>query len=172
MVLEAAPEVSEPDCRAGACDAAVFCRMQPLFARVDEDTVSVGESLVLHRLPRLAPVVEGHGVAPHILVPITLLLRIVLPVYAVPVEIDPDAVLEAAPDDRARVRRRCIDNKRPRSWPPAVVDPPVTPAGTFLARQGNVIELGPRIPDIDRTIECLGILVSHEDRQCPARARV
>ena len=90
------------------------------------------------RLIRLTAIVEGDRIGPNVLDSVALLLMIVLPVIPVPVEIDFDPVLEAAPDGSPRVRRRSIDDNGAAERTAAVVDSIVMTARPFLKRALNV----------------------------------
>src|SRR6266705_2429591 len=123
VILQAAAEIGELNGRARTSDASAFVRMKFLLTRIHEHAIAVGKALAAARLIWLAAIIEGYRVGPDILDAVTLLLAIVLPVIAVPVEIDFDAVFEAAPDCSARIRRRSIDDNGPAERTTAVIDP-------------------------------------------------
>ena len=159
----------------GTLDPAVL-RRQDLLAGVHQHAVPVDEALVLDRLPRLAAVVERDRVRPHVLFPLALLLPVVLPLAAVPEEVEVEVVLEGGPGDRAprsRVRRsrasvpgggrRCTSRRgaRARARPRPASGP--APAGEHQI-SGTARELGQatalvrksgrprRGPGLDRTL--------------------
>ena len=111
VVLEPAAQVRELDGGDGPVDAPVLLRVQDLLPGVHEDAVPVDEALVLDGLVRLATVVERDRVRPHVLLPLALLLAVVLPVDAVPEEVEVEVVLERGPRDRARLGRGRVDER-------------------------------------------------------------
>src|SRR4026208_377079 len=97
--------------------------MQRVFARIHQHPLPVSNPLALWGLVGLAAIVEGYRVRPDILDALPRLLQVVLPVHGMPVEVDPDPVLEARPWHHARVGRGSIDYDCPSRWTPAVADP-------------------------------------------------
>jgi hypothetical protein len=86
VILQAAAEIGELNGRARPSDASAFVRMKFLLTRIHEHAIAVGKALAAARLIWLAAIIEGYRVGPDILDAVTLLLAIVLPVIAVPVE--------------------------------------------------------------------------------------
>ena len=121
VILQAAAQVRHLDRRHRPRDAAILLRVQHVLARIDEDAITIDESLI--RL-RLRPVVERDRIHPHILIPIPhLLLAVVTPVIRMPIEIPIGVMLERGPANHARVDRRRIDDDRANLRTSAVVEP-------------------------------------------------
>src|SRR4051812_2289052 len=125
--------------------------MDLLLARIEEDAVAVDVAVV--GLVGLAAVVERDRVRPHVLLPLALLLAVVLPVRAVPEEVDVHVVLERGPRDRARLRGRRVDDDGRTVGPAPVVGPVPPPARPLLRRPLDVEPLRPRAPDVDGLVE-------------------
>jgi len=79
VVLQTSPQVRQLNCGNWSGNAAVLLRVQLLFARIDQDAVTVGEVLIIARLVRLAAIVEGDWIDPDVLDTFTLLLTIMFP---------------------------------------------------------------------------------------------
>src|SRR5438093_3683038 len=125
--------------------------MELLLARVEEHAVAVEGAEIL--LVGLAAVVERDRVRPNVLVALALLLRVVAPVVAVPVEIRVDVVLEAAPDRRPWIGGGGGDRHRACRRPAAVVGPVAPAAGALLLPPRDVVILRPRAPHVDGLVE-------------------
>ena len=134
MILQAASKVCQLNRRARPGNTSVLFRVQLLLARIHKHAIAVGKALAGERLIGLTAIVEGDRIGPNVLDAVTLLLTIVLPVITVPVEIDLDAVLEAAPDSSSRIRRRGIDDNGAAERTTAVIDPVVMTTCSFLKR--------------------------------------
>src|SRR5574341_1446867 len=94
------------------------------------------------------------------------------PVNAVPVEIDFDAVFETRPRHDARVGGWGVNHNRAARRTPAVVDPVIAASRSFTLRAFDVVLPRPRIPDIDRAVQLLGVMARDEDWQFAAGAGI
>src|ERR1043166_5688989 len=136
--------------------------MKFVFARIDQNAVAVYVTLVVDWFIRLATVVERDGIGPHVLLSLANFLAVVSPVYAVPVKIIVDAVFETRPHRGARIGGRSVDDDRARSGTAAVIDPVFVTALTFLVRARDVITERACVPDIDRAVELLDVVLRYE----------
>src|SRR5262245_17097929 len=163
MILETAPEVGQLNCRDGACDAAVLFRMKLLFAGVDQHAIAVGEILIVRGFVRLAAVVEGDRIDPDVLYAVPLFLSVVSPMYAVPVEIDFDAVFETGPGHDARVGGRGVNHDRAGGRTPAVIYPMIAATRPLTLGPFDVVSPRPRIPDVYRAVQFFRVMASDEE---------
>src|SRR5690242_3395098 len=103
----------------------------------------MNEPGVVRRAIRLASIVEGDAVGPHILVPFTLFLRIVTPVHRIPVEVHLHVMLERGPNGGTRVGRGRIDGDGAPGRPTAVVEPVLMSLRPFARRTADIKSLRP-----------------------------
>src|SRR5205085_5565846 len=94
------------------------------------------------------------------------LLPVVLPVDAVPVEVVVNAVFETGPDGGARVRCGGVDDDGPSRRAPAVVDPIFMTARPFFSRALDIVAERPRVPDVNRAVQLLDVMLGHKCQQC------
>src|SRR5262249_59644645 len=97
-------------------------------------------------------------VRPDILIALAYFLRIVPPVYAVPLKVDFDAMLEAGPRNDPRVSRGRVDQKRADGRPPAVVRPILPPFGALGLRFLHVEPQSARVPNVNRAVKFLDVI--------------
>src|SRR5215813_9448651 len=139
MVLETTPEICELNSRDRSVDAAILIGMKLVFARIDQNTITVYVTLIVDRFIRLSTIVEGDRVGPDILFSFAYLLPVVLPVHAMPVEIVVDVVFEAGPDGGAWIGGGRVDNNRAGSRTATVVDPVLASALAFFIGAFDVV---------------------------------
>src|SRR5215467_3844808 len=165
MVLQTSPQVCKLNRGNRSCDSTVLFRMKFVLTWIHEDAVAVYISLIVDWFVWLSAVVEGYRIRPHVLLSFANLLAVVLPVHAMPKKVVVDAVFEAGPDRGARIRCRRIDHDRARCWTTAVVDPVPVTALTFFSSALDVVAERTRVPDIDRAVELLHVMLGDKGRK-------
>ena len=122
-------------------------------------------------LVRLAAVVERDRVRPHVLAPLALLLAVVLPVHAVPEEVDVDVVLEGGPGHRARLGGRARRSRWRARWDGRRCRSSTTRPARALLRRAREVErtAAPRTRCRWRPSSSGHPVLGHEDgqRACP-----
>src|SRR5262245_33304994 len=172
VILQPAPQIRELHGGDRPGDAAILFRVQPIFTRIEQNAVAVGEVSIVDGFVRLAALVEGDRVRPGILIALALLLRIVPPVYAVPLKVDFDAVLEAGPRNDARVSRGRVNQKRADGRASAVVRPVLPPFGALVLRLPDVEPQSARVPNVNRAVQFLDVIVRDHRAQRASGAGV
>src|ERR1051325_1585702 len=172
MVLETTSKICELNRGDWPGDAAVLIRMQLVFTRIHQNAVAVYVALVVDWFVWLSAVVERDRVDPHILFSLAYLLPVVLPVHAVPVKIVVNAVFETSPDGAARISGRSVNDNGARSRTAAVIDPVLASVFTFLVCASDVVAERTGVPNVDRAIEFLDVVLRYKRRQRFAWARI
>src|SRR6185369_13445958 len=139
--------------------------MKLVFTWIKQNAITVYVALIVDRLIRLAAIVECDGVGPDILFSFAYLLAIVLPVHTMPVKIVIDAVFETGPDGGTWIRGRRVDDNRSGSRTATVVDPVFVPALAFFVSAFDVVTKRACVPDVDRSVEILNVVLGNECRE-------
>src|ERR1041384_5278824 len=146
--------------------------MKLVFTWINEHTITIYVALIVDWLIRLATIVECDRVVPDILFSFAYLLAIVLPVDTMPVKIVIDAVFETGPDGGTWISGGRVDDDRSGSRTPTVVDPVFAPALPFLVSTFDVVTERACVPDVDRSVEILHVVLGNECRQRLAGTRI
>src|ERR1044072_687873 len=136
--------------------------MKLVFTWIDQNAISIDVALIVDWFVRLATIVECDRVGPNILFPLADLLAIVLPVHTMPVKIVIDVVFEAGPDGGAWIGGGCVDDDRSGSRTAAIVDPVFATTLPFLVSACDVVTERACVPDVDRSVQILNIVLGNE----------
>src|SRR6185369_8391993 len=136
--------------------------MKLVFAWIDQNAITIYVALIVDWFVRLTTIVECDRVGPHILFSFAHLLAIVLPVHAMPEKIVVDVVFETGPDGGTWIRGGRVDDDRSGSRTATVVDPVFASVLPFLVSAFDVVTERACVPDIDRTVEILNVVLGNE----------